>query len=122
MKDILVAFGRASRSLMRRDIFWHLLWPGVVSMLVWTLVAVALQWLNDVFNRSGAHVLAQTRAPAWLVEAVAFGFHFHLFIFTALAPVLLWVLMNRAFVQALWSQAINVQPQALGRATEQGTQ
>lgn len=50
------------------------------------------------------------------------GFHFHLFIFTALAPVLLWVLMNRAFVQALWSQAINVQPQALGRATEQGTQ
>lgn len=78
---------------------------GTVVMLVLASVAVALQWLNDVFNRSGAHVLAQTRAPAWLVEAVAFGFHFHLFIFTALAPVLLWVLMNRAFVQALWSQA-----------------
>ena len=95
---------------------------GTVVMLVLASVAVALQWLNDVFLRSGAHVLAQTRAPGWLVEAVAFGFHFHLFIFTALAPVLLWVLMNRAFVQALWSQAINVQPQALGKATEQGTQ
>ena len=43
MKDILLAFGRATRSLFRRDIFWHLLWPGVVSMLVWTLVAV-LAW------------------------------------------------------------------------------
>ncbi|APR03893.1 EI24 domain-containing protein [Thauera chlorobenzoica] len=43
MKDILVAFGRASRSLLRRDIFWHLLWPGVVAMLAWTVVAV-LVW------------------------------------------------------------------------------
>ena len=94
---------------------------GTVAMLVLVSVAVALQWLNDVFNRSGAHVLAQTRAPAWLVEAVAFGFHFHLFIFTALAPVLLWVLMNRAFVQALWSQATNMPPLARGKAAGQET-
>ncbi|AMO37394.1 conserved membrane protein of unknown function [Thauera humireducens] len=40
MKDILVAFGRATRSLFRRDIFWHLVWPGLVSMLVWTVVAI----------------------------------------------------------------------------------
>lgn len=98
-----------------------LLW-GTGVMLVLASVAVALQWLNDVFLRSGAHVLAQTRAPAWLVEAVAFGFHFNLFIFTALSPVLLWALMNRAFVQALWSQAINVPPQAPGMATDQETQ
>ena len=43
MKDILFAFGRATRSLFQRDIFWHLLWPGVVSMLVWMIVAV-LAW------------------------------------------------------------------------------
>lgn len=43
MKDILLAFGRATRSLFRRDIFWHLLWPGVVSMLVWSVVAI-LAW------------------------------------------------------------------------------
>lgn len=44
MKDILIAFGRATRSLFRRDIFWHLVWPGLVSMLVWTVVAV-LSWV-----------------------------------------------------------------------------
>ncbi len=44
MKDILIAFVRATRSLFRRDIFWHLLWPGVVSMLVWSVVAV-LAWV-----------------------------------------------------------------------------
>lgn len=40
MKDILVAFGRASRSLMRRDIFWHLLWPGLLAVVIWAGVAV----------------------------------------------------------------------------------
>ena len=39
MKDILVAFGRAGRSLGRRDIFWHLLWPGLLSMVIWAGVA-----------------------------------------------------------------------------------
>lgn len=44
MKEILIAFGRATRSLFQRDIFWHLLWPGLVSMLIWTVVAV-LAWV-----------------------------------------------------------------------------
>lgn len=94
---------------------------GTVVMLVLASVAVALQWLNDVLNRAGPHVFAQTQVPVWLAETVQFGFHFNLFIFTALAPVLLWVLMNRAFVQALWSQATNVPLQAQGRAAGQGT-
>jgi len=40
MRDILLAFGRALRSLARRDIFWHLLWPGIVAALVWLVIAV----------------------------------------------------------------------------------
>lgn len=43
MKEILVALGRAFRSLWRRDIFWHLLWPGIVALVLWVTVAV-LQW------------------------------------------------------------------------------
>lgn len=39
MKDIFLAFVRASRSLFQRGIIWHLLWPGLVSMLLWMLVA-----------------------------------------------------------------------------------
>lgn len=99
---------------------WRKLLLGTGAMLVFSSVAVVLQWLNDVFNRSGAHVFSQTRAPAWLAEAVAFGFHFNLFIFTALAPVLLWVLMNRPFVRALWSQAIIVPPPPPGQIAQEG--
>lgn len=40
MKSILVALGRAARSLFRGDVFWHLLWPSVLALVVWTVIAV----------------------------------------------------------------------------------
>lgn len=43
MPGILLAFGRSLRSLGRRDVLWHLLWPGLVATAVWTTVAV-LSW------------------------------------------------------------------------------
>ena len=35
MQDILQAYGRALRSLMRPDIFWHLMWPTLLAVLLW---------------------------------------------------------------------------------------
>ncbi len=42
MRDILIAFGRALRSLTRRGVLVHLLWPSVVALLLWILAAVFL--------------------------------------------------------------------------------
>ncbi len=79
---------------------------GTGVMLFLQAIGVSIQWLNDVFNRSGPSVLAQIHVPAFWVEVVAFYFHFNLFIFTALAPVILWLSMNRKFVRALWIDSI----------------
>lgn len=78
---------------------------GSVVMLPIQAVNVGLQWCNDVFNRAGPEVLAQTRAPEWIADVVAFFYHFNLFIFTALAPVLLWLWLDRAFLAGLHAQA-----------------
>ena len=40
MKEILRAYAHAIRSLARRDILWHLLWPGLLSLVVWIGLAV----------------------------------------------------------------------------------
>lgn len=40
MRDILTALGRSVRSLARLDVFGHLIWPGVVSALLWVAIAV----------------------------------------------------------------------------------
>ncbi len=76
---------------------------GSVAMLVLQAVAVGLQWLNDVLYRAGPEALAQTGLPAWVAEVVAFGFHFNLFIFTALLPILLWMVLSKDFVRGFWA-------------------
>ncbi|MCL1861468.1 MAG: EI24 domain-containing protein [Proteobacteria bacterium] len=43
MRDIFVALGRSVRSLARLDVFGHLIWPGIVSALLWIIIAV-LSW------------------------------------------------------------------------------
>ena len=43
MRDILLAFGRAVRSLGRKGVLVHLLWPSLVALVVWVTVAV-LSW------------------------------------------------------------------------------
>lgn len=78
---------------------------GSVAMLPIQAINVSLQWCNDVFNRAGPEVLAQTRAPQWIADGVAFFYHFNLFIFTALAPVMLWLWLDRAFLAKLHAQA-----------------
>jgi len=42
MSEILVAFGRALRSLTRRGVLVHLLWPSLVALLLWIVAAVFL--------------------------------------------------------------------------------
>lgn len=103
-------------------IFWALLlasspchWArklltGSAVMLPVQAVNVGLQWCNDAFNRAGDEVFAQTGLPRWVADAVAFLYHFNLFIFTALAPVLLWLLLNREFLTKLYAQADATDP------------
>ncbi|MCK0510785.1 EI24 domain-containing protein [Aromatoleum buckelii] len=42
MSEILIAFGRALRSLTRRGVLVHLLWPSLVALLLWIGAAVFL--------------------------------------------------------------------------------
>lgn len=79
---------------------------GSLAIVPIQALCVCLQWFNDVFNRSGPDVFAQTGLPRWVADMVAFGYHFNLFIFTALAPVMVWLLMNRAFLARLWSELL----------------
>jgi hypothetical protein len=81
------------------------LFIGSVAMLPIQAVNVALQWCNDALNRAGREVFVQTGLPGWVADVVAFLYHFNLFIFTALAPVMLWLLLDREFLAKLHAQA-----------------
>lgn len=40
MGNIFLALGRSLRSLFRADIFWHLIWPGLLATVLWTGLAI----------------------------------------------------------------------------------
>lgn len=80
---------------------WKLLLGSTLMLLLQSL-AVSMQWLNDVLNRAGHEALAQTKLPAWVAEVVAFGFHFNLFIFAALLPIIIWMGLSKDFLRKFW--------------------
>lgn len=47
MGDVLTAFGRAARSLRSAHMFWHLVWPALLALVLWVLVAF-FSWSNVV--------------------------------------------------------------------------
>jgi hypothetical protein len=58
MPAVLLALGRSLRSLLRMDIFAHLIWPGIVAALLWTVVLIlfwavtieaAMRWVENMW-------------------------------------------------------------------------
>lgn len=75
---------------------------GSFVMMLLQVQGLCFQWINDVLNNSGGDVFRQAGYPHIWREISIFFFHFNLFIFTALAPVLLWLFLDRVFVHKLW--------------------
>jgi hypothetical protein len=38
MKDIFVAYARAIKSLTERGVLWHLIWPSLVAVVIWSIL------------------------------------------------------------------------------------
>lgn len=47
MREVIVAFGKAGRDLLRADIVWQALWPPLVALAFWTVVALSV-WTHGV--------------------------------------------------------------------------
>ncbi len=82
-------------------------WPvklllGTVVLMPLQSISLCFQWLKDALLTSGPQVLVQTGLPRWSLEVVAYGYQFGFLMLTPLAPVLLWLLLDRTFVQRLW--------------------
>ncbi|MDR1662509.1 MAG: EI24 domain-containing protein [Azoarcus sp.] len=101
MHAIFIALGRSIRSLLRLDVFGHLIWPGIVSALLWlavaalswsTLVGGVMRWVEGlgwgVGDQIGASALLAAVAFFLVKLAVACAF-VPLFYVTSLALVAL---------------------------------
>lgn len=97
MRSILLAFGRSLRSLMRRDVLWHLLWPGLLSTVLWVSVGIAswsavvagiMDWIEQT-RWIGAWVTASevTAAVMLILVKIALAFAFVPLIYVTAAVI-----------------------------------
>jgi hypothetical protein len=74
---------------------------GYLALLpfhAWSIVADALQQMAIT---NGPGLASQTGFAPWQREAIAFAYQFGTLILPAVVPVVVWVLLNRAFVEGL---------------------
>ena len=75
---------------------------GTCLLVPSQVVSMCFRWLRDALLVSGPEVLAQTGLPRWALEVIAYGYQFGFLMLTPLVPVLLWLALDRRFVQQLW--------------------
>jgi hypothetical protein len=76
MRDLFIALGRSMKSLVRPGVFGHLIWPAIVSALLWIAVAFffgakAVSALMEAIQGLG-WVGGQISASAWAESVVLF--------------------------------------------------
>lgn len=81
---------------------WLKLLLGTCFLVPSQVVSMCFRWLRDALLVSGPEVLEQTGLPRWTLEVIAYGYQFGFLMLTPLVPVLLWLALDRRFVQQLW--------------------
>ncbi|MDR1462677.1 MAG: EI24 domain-containing protein [Azoarcus sp.] len=82
MYAIFTALGRSMRSMLRFDVFGHLIWPGIVSALLWlavavlswtTLVSSGMRWVEGLGWGIGDQISASTMLAAIVFFLIKFA-------------------------------------------------
>lgn len=84
-----------------RRVGWKMV-LGTALLVPSQVVSMCFRWLRDALLVTGPEVLEQTGLPRWALEVIAYGYQFGFLMLTPLVPVLLWLALDRRFVQQMW--------------------
>ena len=100
VNPLLYTFGLAlfaALMLGARAKAWKIL-LGAVALLPFQAAGVACDIFVQLAVKLGPEVATQAAFAAWQREAIALGYQASTLIFPTLVPVLLWALLERAFI------------------------
>lgn len=81
---------------------WLKMTMGTVILIPSQAISMCFRWLREALLVTHAEVLAQTGLPRWSLEVIAYGYQFGFLMLTPLMPVLLWIMLDRKFIERLW--------------------
>jgi len=77
---------------------------GTLILVPSQAISMCFRWLREALLTAGIDVWQQTGLPRWVAEVIAYGYQFGYLMLTPLVPVLLWLVLDRAFVRQLWME------------------
>ena len=77
---------------------------GTVVLIPVQAMSLCFHWLRDIAFQGGPKAQMTTHIVGWQLEAIAFAYQFSFLVLTPLAPVIIWLLLDKDFLKQLWIQ------------------
>jgi hypothetical protein len=77
---------------------------GTVVLVPMQAIGLCFHWLRDIAFQGGPKAQMTTHIVGWQLEAIAFAYQFSFLVLTPLAPVIIWLLLDKDFLKQLWIQ------------------
>lgn len=90
----------------RPERMWFKIALGTFILVPSQVFSVCFRWLREALLSNSAEVLSQTGVSRWMLEVIAYFDQLGFLIITPLVPVLLWLALDRAFVNKLWVEMV----------------
>lgn len=85
---------------------WLKMALGTLILVPSQVFSMCFRWLREALLINGAEVVRQAGVHRWMLEVIAYFDQFGFLIITPLMPILLWLILDRAFINKLWMEMV----------------
>lgn len=102
----------------RPERMWFKMALGTLILVPSQVFSVCFRWLREALLSNSAEVLSQAGVSRWMLEVIAYFDQLGFLIITPLVPVLLWLALDRAFINKLWIEMLLAGAAEAGKTPE----
>lgn len=87
---------------------WAKMALGTFILVPSQVFSMCFRWLREALLSGGVDMMSQTGVTRWMLEVIAYFDQLGFLIITPLMPVVLWLILDRAFIHQLWVEMVLV--------------
>ena len=85
---------------------WLKMALGTLILVPSQVFSMCFRWLREALLINGAEVVRQAGVHRWVLEIIAYFDQLGFLVITPLMPILLWLLLDREFINKLWMEMV----------------
>ena len=87
---------------------WGKMALGTLILVPSQVFSMCFRWLREALLSGGVERISYTGVPRWMLEVIAYFDQLGFLIITPLMPVILWLILDRAFLRQMWMEMVLV--------------